>query len=110
MRFASLRKTAAGLTAATTLALGATLLAAPTASAVGSSACTTNIKDTTRQITRWGDTIMRNGPGESYRKKKGLFTGEEVRVYCRAYNKNTGTYWYYGKNGKTKGWVDEYAF
>ncbi|MGN9760818.1 hypothetical protein [Streptomyces sp. SD31] len=110
MRFASLRKAAAGLTAATTLALGATLLAAPSASAVGSSACTKNIKDATWSITRWGDTIMRNGPAESYRKNKGLFTGDTVRVYCRAYNKKTATFWYYGKNGNTKGWVDEYAF
>ncbi|KUM72351.1 hypothetical protein [Streptomyces curacoi] len=110
MFFASLRKAAGGLTAATVLAVGATVLAAPSASAVGSSACTKNIADTTRQITRWGDTILRDGPGESYRKKKTLFTGEKVRLYCRAYNKHTATYWYYGKNGTTKGWIDEYAF
>ncbi|BCM67685.1 MULTISPECIES: hypothetical protein [Streptomyces] len=102
-----LRKAVSGLTAATALAVTATLMAAPSASAANPRGCK-NIADQTRQITRWGDTVMRSGPGENYKKKKVLFTGDTVRVYCRAYK--SGTYWYYGKNGKTKGYVDEYAF
>jgi hypothetical protein len=108
MRFTSLRKAAGGLTAVTVLALGATLVAAPSALAVGSSACTKNIKDTTYQVTIWDHTDMHTGPGYHTKVKKSLFTGTKVRVYCMALKK--GTYWYYGKAGQTKGWVDEYAW
>ncbi|MER5854598.1 hypothetical protein ABT131_03015 [Streptomyces sp900105245] len=110
MSFSTLRirKAVSGLTAATALALGATVLAAPSASAVDSSGCTKNIKDQTLQVVQWDHADMHTGPGYSYKVKKSVFAGTDVRVYCTAYKK--GTTWYYGKSGKTKGWMDTHAF
>ncbi len=51
---------------------------------------------------------MRTGPGYSYKVKKSVFAGSKVRVYCTAYKK--GNTWYYGKSGKTKGWMEYHAF
>ncbi|MBT2478052.1 SH3 domain-containing protein [Streptomyces sp. ISL-94] len=98
-----LRKAVSLLTAATALALGVTVLAAPSAFAVGSSACTTNFKDLTTTITADPGKTMRTGPGNNYEKKKFLPIGTKVTIYCMA--KPKGTYWYYIKSGKTKGWV-----
>ena len=106
MRCAShrLRKTVSGLTAATALALGVTLVAAPSASAaVGSSACTKNIKDATYMVNNYAGTPMQSGPGYKDKDVKFLELGTDVRVYCETYK--NGYNWYYGKAGKKKGWV-----
>ncbi|MFI2760198.1 hypothetical protein ACH5A3_15145 [Streptomyces echinatus] len=101
-----LRKAVSGLTAATALALGATVLAAPGASAVGSSGCTKNIKDKTLQVVQWDHADMYTSPSFKSKVKKSVFAGSNVRVYCTA----KGGDWYYGKSGKTKGWMEYHAF
>ncbi|MEU3857082.1 hypothetical protein AB0F03_06865 [Streptomyces sp. NPDC028722] len=103
-----IRKAVGALTAATALALGATVLAAPGAFAVDSSGCTKNIKDATYPVVQWDHADMHTGPGYTYKVKKSVFAGSKVRVYCTAYKK--GVTWYYGKSGTTKGWMDSYAF
>ncbi|MER5547026.1 SH3 domain-containing protein [Streptomyces sp. NPDC001118] len=100
------RKAVSGLTAATALALGATVLAAPSASAVGSSACTENIKDQTLQVVQWDHADMYTSPSFKSKVEKSVFAGNSVRVYCTA---DHGS-WYYGKSGKTTGWMEEHAF
>ncbi|MGW2701056.1 SH3 domain-containing protein [Streptomyces sp. NPDC001340] len=102
----SFRRAVSGLTAATALALGATLMAAPTASAVGSSGCTKNIRDTTYTVVQYDHADMHTGPGNNYRVKKSVYMGNKVRVYCTA----KGGSWYYGKFGSTYGWMEEHAF
>ena len=99
-------KAVSALTAATALALGATLMAAPSASAVGSSACTKNIKDQTLQVVQWDHADMYTSPSFTSKVKKSVFAGSSVRVYCTA----KGGSWYYGKSGKTSGWMEEHAF
>ncbi|MEV5104354.1 SH3 domain-containing protein [Streptomyces massasporeus] len=98
-----LRKAVSTVTAATALALGATLMAAPGASAVGASACTTNFKDTTQSISNTKGKDIRTGPGYGYKKIKHVPIGTKVRIYCMT--KTKGTYWYYIRTGTTKGWV-----
>lgn len=100
------RKAVSGLTAVTALALGATLMAAPSASAVGSSACTENIKDATLPVVQWDHADMYTSPSFKSKVKKSVFAGNKVRVYCTAKHGS----WYYGKFGKTKGWMEEHAF
>jgi hypothetical protein len=103
------RKAVSTLTAATALALGATLVAAPSALAVGSKACTKNIKDKTYMVNNWAGADLRTGPsnGKKYKTKKHLDVGTDVRVYCV---NDKGLTWYYGKAGKTTGWVESSAF
>ncbi|ANP55781.1 hypothetical protein J2Z21_005561 [Streptomyces griseochromogenes] len=100
------RKAVSGVTAAAALALGATLMAAPTASAVGSSACTKNIKDQTLQVVQWDHADMYTSPSFKSKVKKSVFAGNNVRVYCTA----KGGSWYYGKFGRTTGWMEEHSF
>ncbi|MFF8727965.1 hypothetical protein ACF073_15945 [Streptomyces sp. NPDC015171] len=102
----SFRKAVSGLTAVTALALGATVLAAPAASAVGSSACTKNIKDRTLQVVQWDHADMYTSPSFKSKVKKSVFAGSNVRVYCTA----KGGSWYYGKSGKTTGWMESHSF
>jgi uncharacterized protein YgiM (DUF1202 family) len=110
MRFISLpvRKAVSGLTAATALTLGATLVAAPSASAVGSSGCNKNIKDQTLSVVQYDHADMHTGPGNKYKVKKSVYMGSKVRVYC--INNKSGVNWYYGKSGRTKGWMESMAF
>lgn len=90
------------------LATGA-ITTAPSANAVGGSACTKNVKNHWRHIyvhsdTGWAATV-RNGPGINYKFKEGLNYAEDFKVYCGAYSRS-GNFWYYVKrpSGK-KGWV-----
>ncbi|KUN07485.1 hypothetical protein AQI95_10705 [Streptomyces yokosukanensis] len=111
MPFSSLpvRKAVSGLTAAAALALGATLVAAPSASAagsVGSSGCTKNIKDATYTVIQYDHADMHTGPSNKYKVKKSIYMGNKVRVYCTADHSS----WYYGKFGNTYGWMESYAF
>ncbi|SDM68907.1 hypothetical protein SAMN04487981_102267 [Streptomyces sp. cf386] len=109
MRFSSLpfRRAVSGLTAATALALGATLVAAPSASAVGEhSSCTKNIRNKTLQVVQWDHADMYAKPSFSSTVKKSVFAGSNVTVYCTA----KGGDWYYSKHGSTKGWMEYHAF
>lgn len=92
---------------ATLLALGATLGAASTASAVGSSACTSAWYDISGHINTSG-VNLRSGPGTSYVSKGLLAKGTSVHVYCY---RSGGSYsWHYlkvtsGANSGVRGWV-----
>ncbi|MGV9885302.1 SH3 domain-containing protein [Streptomyces sp. NPDC003006] len=110
MRRTSFRKTLFTGAAAVTIALGGSLLMAPSASAVGSSACTKNIADETWNVTNPFRSTIQNGPGYSYANKEELYAGAPFRVYCKT--KKSGITWYYGKhlNGGIKGWLDHRAF
>ncbi|MCP9207494.1 SH3 domain-containing protein [Streptomyces cucumeris] len=99
----------------TVAALGAALFAgaltvAPTASAVGSSACAKNVTNHWRHIDVLAsqgayDSYMHSGPGETYKVVKGLGYGDDFKAYCGGYSSH-GNWWYYSKlpNGK-KGWI-----
>jgi hypothetical protein len=100
------------------LAMGAVLFAgavttAPSASAVGSSACSKNVTNHWRHIdVLAGDwphtTYLRTGPGSDYSAKRGLDYGDDFKAYCTAYS-HSGKIWYYSKmpSGQ-KGWVYGY--
>ncbi|MFF7789819.1 hypothetical protein [Streptomyces sp. NPDC007991] len=112
MPLTPLRKTLVSGAAIVTTALGCTLLAAPSASAVGSSACTKNVRDETWNVTNTfkSRSVIQDGPGYKYKNKEELFGGAPFRVYCKT--KKSGITWYYGKhlNGGIKGWLDYRAF
>ncbi|MET7362941.1 hypothetical protein ABZS76_31555 [Streptomyces sp. NPDC005562] len=98
-------KSLATLTAATAVALGVSLMTAPTASAVGGSACTKNVKNHNMMVINVGATAH-SGPGGSYSKVKRLQWFDQV--YVRCYTVKRGTQWYYGDLPGTskRGWVD----
>ncbi|MFI7315419.1 hypothetical protein [Streptomyces venezuelae] len=105
MRTSRFGKSLATLTAATAVALGASLITAPTASAVGGSACTKNVKNHKMMVINVGATA-RSGPGNGYSKVKRLEWFDQV--YVRCYTVKRGTQWYYGDLPRTskRGWVD----
>ncbi|SNT34079.1 SH3 domain-containing protein [Actinacidiphila glaucinigra] len=76
------------IAASAALLLGGGIALAPTASAVGSSACTANITD--QDV--WPDNGLRfrSGPGISYTAKGLLYTSDRLTARCRK-----GTSWYY---------------
>ncbi|MEU5895797.1 MULTISPECIES: hypothetical protein [Streptomyces] len=105
MRTSRFGKSLATLTAATAVALGASLITAPTASAVGGSACTKNVKNHNMMVINVGATAY-SGPGTSYSKRKRLEWFDNV--YVRCYTVKRGTQWYYGDLPRTskRGWVN----
>ncbi|GAA2076627.1 hypothetical protein GCM10009801_32250 [Streptomyces albiaxialis] len=99
--------------AAAAVALGGTVLTAPSATAVGSTACTKNIKNEQWRTTSMIDrrTMLQNGPGVAYKNKGQVGQGGPFYAYCKTKNKHGNT-WYYGKAnwlGK-KGWLPASAF
>ena len=97
------------------LAMGAVLFAgavttAPSASAVGSSACSKNVTNHWRHVDVLAsegahDTYLRTGPGTTYSAKRGIDYGDDFMAYCTGYSSH-GKVWYYSKmpSGQ-KGWV-----
>ncbi|MEU0027410.1 SH3 domain-containing protein [Streptomyces sp. NPDC006335] len=68
---------------------------APTASAVGSSACTVNTPDGDDVVTVNGANF-RTGPGTSYSVKGSLYKGDRLRDYCTRAGSD-GYLWFYAK-------------
>ncbi|MFJ9591031.1 hypothetical protein [Streptomyces acidicola] len=104
-----LARRAGALTAMGALLLAGAITTAPSANAVGGSACTKNVKNHWRHIDVLNDNgwaaTLRNGPGTNYKFKEGLGYAEDFIAYCGAYSRS-GKFWYYVKrpSGK-KGWV-----
>ncbi|MDX3227368.1 SH3 domain-containing protein [Streptomyces sp. ME19-01-6] len=102
------------LTLAVSLLLGGSMVLAPTASAVGSSACRFDSPNVNFKVRTSGATF-RTGPGKRYHVIGTLYRGDSFRYYCRTgglpdFKKS----WSYGKITKrtragipaaTKGWV-----
>jgi hypothetical protein len=96
------------------LMLGGSIAMAPTASAVGSSACRFNSPDVNFKVVTSG-ARFRSGPGSKYRAKGTLYRGDSFRYFCRT--GGLGGFmksWSYGKILKrttsgikpgTRGWV-----
>ncbi|MEU7579117.1 hypothetical protein AB0B50_16125 [Streptomyces sp. NPDC041068] len=105
MRTSRIGKTLATLTAATAVALGGTLVTAPTASAVDGSGCEVNVRNY-RAFAESGGATVRNGPGTNYRRKGFLPAGNSFLVRCYAVNSH-GNVWFYGDPSPTtyRGWV-----
>ncbi|MEU9790581.1 SH3 domain-containing protein [Streptomyces sparsogenes] len=109
---AKYRASAIALTAS--LLLGGSMALAPTASAVGSSACRFNSPDVNFKVRTSGATF-RTGPGKRYHVIGTLYRGDSFRYYCRTGGlKDFRKSWSYGKLLKrsrsgipagTKGWV-----
>ncbi|MFF3950569.1 SH3 domain-containing protein [Streptomyces sp. NPDC001902] len=104
-----MRVTTKALTIAASAAvlLGGGIALAPTASAVGSSACTTNIKD--QDVWPLTNGLrFRTGPGTSYTATGLLYTSDRLTARCRK-----GSWYYVSTDKKTKtgikagtyGWV-----
>jgi hypothetical protein len=109
---AKYRASAIALTAS--LLLGGSMALAPTASAVGSSACRFNSPDVNFKVRTSGATF-RTGPGKRYRVIGTLYRGDSFRYFCRTGGlQDFEKSWSYGKVTKrtrsgipasTKGWV-----
>ncbi|MFD8385668.1 SH3 domain-containing protein [Streptomyces sp. NPDC059679] len=109
---AKYRASAIALTAA--LLLGGSLALAPTASAVGSSACQFNSPDVNFKVRTNGATF-RTGPGKRYHVIGTLYRGDSFRYFCRTGRlQDFEKSWSYGKITKrthsgiaagTRGWV-----
>ena len=96
------------------LMLGGSIAMAPTASAVGSSACRFNSPDVNFKVATSG-ARFRTGPGNRYRAIGTLYRGDSFRYFCRT--GGLGGFmksWSYGKILKrttsgikpgTRGWV-----
>ncbi|MEU8824217.1 SH3 domain-containing protein [Streptomyces sp. NPDC048636] len=89
------------------LLMGGSVALAPTASAVGMSACRFNSPDITLTVDTSG-ARFRTGPGKRYRAIGTLYRGQSFLYYCRT--RGFAKSWSYGKiksghhAGKT-GWV-----
>ncbi|MEV0317899.1 hypothetical protein ACIBKX_02940 [Streptomyces sp. NPDC050658] len=94
MRTTAIRKPLVGLLGAALLAVGGSLATAPTAAAVGGSACTVNIKNKVVQVGFNGANI-RNGPGVKYKKKGYVPPRGSFYAVCYTTNKH-GNVWMYG--------------
>ncbi|WP_106982652.1 SH3 domain-containing protein [Streptomyces megasporus] len=94
-------------TGAATLALltGGAVAMAPSAAAVGSSACTKNVTDYNGYTTA-SAVHLRSGPSTGYTSKGLLYRSTDVRVYCTA---KSGSWSYLkvtsGANSGKYGWV-----
>lgn len=75
------RQRLATLTTAVTLLVGAAAMAAPSASAVGSSACRYHITPATSTVTASG-VNFRTGPGTGYAAKGLLYKGDTFVASC----------------------------
>ncbi|MEU0942315.1 SH3 domain-containing protein [Streptomyces canus] len=78
---------------------GASVALAPTASAVGSSACEWSVDR--NAVVSSGSANLRTGPSTAYTSKGMLYKGDTFRAVCMA---SQGSYnWYYAKlNRKSK--------
>lgn len=86
-------------------AAGATLATAPTASALDSTYCTSNITNQWRTVRDLGGAAVRSGPGQTHTKRYGLNFGEHFWAVCQA-KSPAGNTWYYGKDDLgRKGWM-----
>ncbi|MFC8126356.1 hypothetical protein [Streptomyces sp. NPDC057302] len=108
MRISRLGKSLATLTAATAVILGGSLVTAPTASAVGGSACEKNVRNHDMLVGNLGATA-RKGPSNNYAKRMTLQPYDTVYVRCYAVNSH-GNRWYYGDLPRTsaRGWVYDF--
>lgn len=77
----NVRRRLATLTTAATVLVGAAAIAAPNASAVGSSACRYNITRDTSTLTANG-VNFRTGPGTGYAAKGLLYKGDKFVAHC----------------------------
>lgn len=77
----TVRTRLATLTTAVTLLVGAAAMAAPNASAVGSSACRYNITRATSTVTA-SAVNFRTGPGTGYAAKGMLYKGDKFIASC----------------------------
>ncbi|MCC4319861.1 SH3 domain-containing protein [Streptomyces malaysiensis] len=93
------------------LMLGGSVALAPTASAVGASACQFNSPDVNFKVSTSG-AKFRTGPGKRYRAIGTLYRGDSFRYFCRT--RGFEKSWSYGKILKrtttgirpgTRGWV-----
>ncbi|MFH0245872.1 SH3 domain-containing protein [Streptomyces sp. HK10] len=99
-----LRRAATGA-ATVALLTGGAVAMAPSAAAVGSSACTKNIANYSGDITA-SAVHLRSGPSTGYTSKGLLYRNTDVYVYCTA----SGGSWSYlkatsGANSGRYGWV-----
>ncbi|MFB7216333.1 MULTISPECIES: hypothetical protein [unclassified Streptomyces] len=101
-----LGRTAAISAAVATAVLGTTLATAPTASALDSSHCTTNITNQWRTVEDLAGAAVRSGPGQTYTKRYGLDFGGHFWAVCTA-KSSAGNTWYYGKDDiyDRHGWI-----
>lgn len=91
----NVKRTATALAAAATLLAGGVALA-PTASAVGSSACTANVTD--QDIWPYTDGVrFRSGPGTSFSAMGLLYESDQLTVRCRK-----GSWYYVSTDTKTR--------
>ncbi|MEE1774894.1 hypothetical protein AB0D68_33495 [Streptomyces sp. NPDC048212] len=105
----ALSRKAARLAASSAIALsvaaGATLATAPTASALDSTHCTKNITNQWRTVRDLAGAAVRSGPGQTYTKRYGLDMGKHFWAVCQA-TSSAGNTWYFGKDaGNRKGWI-----
>ncbi|WP_331731917.1 hypothetical protein OG613_49210 (plasmid) [Streptomyces sp. NBC_00015] len=77
----NVRRRLATLTTAAAVLVGAAAIAAPNASAVGSSACRYNVTRDTSTVTANG-VNFRTGPGTGYAAKGLLYKGDTFVVHC----------------------------
>ncbi|WP_326581767.1 SH3 domain-containing protein (plasmid) [Actinacidiphila glaucinigra] len=90
-----LKRTAAAFTATAAL-LGGGIALAPTASAVGSSACTANVTD--QDVWPYSDGLrLRSGPSTTYSAKGLLYGSDRLTVRCRK-----GSWYYISTDTKTR--------
>jgi uncharacterized protein YraI len=89
-----LRRRIATFALSVSLLTGAAVALAPSASAVGSSACTVNTPDGDGTVNTNGANY-RSGPGTSYSSKGLVYRGDRVRSYC--VKSTDGKLWYYTK-------------
>ncbi|MET9461079.1 hypothetical protein ABZY05_39555 [Streptomyces canus] len=89
-----LRRRIATFALSVSLLTGAAVALAPSASAVGSSACTVNFPDDNGTVSTNG-VNYRSGPGTSYSSKGLVYKGDRVREYCLT--SRGGKLWYYTK-------------
>ncbi|MEU2357701.1 SH3 domain-containing protein [Streptomyces misionensis] len=107
-------RTVAASAIALVAAAGATLAAAPTASAVGSSACTGGTLNWSGHIQRASLVNLRSGPGTSYSSYGLVSNGTRLTLVChKTVNHGYSYGWDYvkirsGSHAGTYGWVYEY--
>ncbi|MEU9529064.1 hypothetical protein AB0D58_27235 [Streptomyces sp. NPDC048210] len=90
----ALSRKAARLAASSAIALsvaaGATLATAPTASALDSTHCTKNITNQWRTVRDLAGAAVRSGPGQTYTKRYGLDMGKHFWAVCQATSNRKG--------------------
>lgn len=112
-RFSRRLKQTAAVSVATVALAGGTLALAPTASAVGKSACGNVTFNWPGHIQRAKLVNLRSGPGTSYSSYGMVSNGTRLTFICYKAGSKTKDYWDYvkitsGPHSGTYGWVDDY--